>query len=182
MEIGKTLYVTQRAEWRDWLAANYNTEKEIWLIRYIKKACKLSLPYNDAVEEALCFGWIDSIGKKINAESFAHRFTPRRRNSPMSEMNKERVRRLIEEGLMTPAGLAVAGDLSTDDFIIAPDILAALQADDQVWQNFCAFPDSYRRIRVGWIEGARKRPAEFEKRLKYFLKMTAANKQFGMLK
>lgn len=182
MEIGKTLYVAQRAEWRAWLAANHKTEKEIWLIRYIKKSCKPSLTYNDAVEEALCFGWIDSTGKKINAESYAHRFTPRRRNSPMSEMNKERVRRLIEEGLMTPAGLAVAGDPTTGTFTIAADIIEALKADGQVWRNFNAFPESYRRIRVGWIEGARKRPAEFEKRLKYFLKMTAANKQFGMLK
>ncbi len=182
MEIGKTLYVTQRAEWRAWLEASHRTEKEIWLVRYLKKSGKPSLPYNDAVEEALCFGWIDSTGKKINVESYAHRFTPRRKNSPMSEMNKERMRRLIEAGLMTPAGLATVGDLSTGTFTIAADILEALKADGQTWQNFNAFPESYRRIRVGWIEGARKRPEEFEKRLKYFIKMTAADKQFGMLR
>jgi len=96
-------------------------------------------------------------------------------------MNKERVRRLIDAGLMSPAGLAAAGDLSTEKFTIAADIIQALKADAQVWQNFSAFPESYQRIRVGWIEGARKRPAEFEKRLKYFLKMTYADKKFGMV-
>ena len=119
--------------------------------------------------------------KKIDAERNAQRYTPRRPNSPFSEMNKERVRRLIAAGLMTPAGLAAAGDLSTENFTIAEDILQALKADAQVWKNFSAFPESYQRIRVGWIEGARKRPAEFEKRLRYFIKMTAANKKFGML-
>ena len=181
MEIGKTLYVTQRSEWREWLSANHGTEKEIWLIGYRKNVGQTQPAYNDAVEEALCFGWIDSTIKKLDAERNAQRYTPRRPNSPFSEMNKERVRRLIAAGLMTPAGLAAAGDLSTENFTIAEDILQALKADAQVWQNFSAFPESYQRIRVGWIEGARKRPAEFEKRLRYFIKMTAANKKYGMV-
>ena len=96
-------------------------------------------------------------------------------------MNKERVRRLIDAGLMTSAGLAASGDLSTENFIIAEDILQALKTDPQVWQNFRAFPESYQRIRIGFIEDARKRPADFEKRLRYFIKMTAANKRFGMV-
>jgi uncharacterized protein YdeI (YjbR/CyaY-like superfamily) len=182
MEIGKTLFVTQRSEWRKWLSENHKSEKEIWLIGYRKATGKLSLPYNDAVEEALCFGWIDSTVKKLDAERNAQRYTPRRPNSSFSEMNKERVRRLIIAGLMTPSGLVVVGDLWTENFTIADDILQALKANAQVWQNFNSFPESYRRIRVGWIEGARKRPADFEKRLKYFIKMTAVNKQFGMLK
>ena len=181
MEVGKTLYVTQRSEWREWLSANHETEKEIWLIGYVKKSGKPSLTYKDTVEEALCFGWIDSTIKKLDAERNAQRYTPRRPNSPLSEMNKERVRRLIAVGLMTPAGLAAAGDLSTDTFTIAEDILDALKVDAQVWQNFSAFPESYKRIRVGWIEGARKHPADFEKRLKYFIKMTAAGKKYGMV-
>ena len=181
MELGKTLYVTLRCEWRDWLSANHKTEKEIWLVGYSKNSGNPSLPYGDAVEEALCFGWIDSTIKKIDAERNAQRYTPRRPNSPLSEMNKERVRRLRDAGLMSPSGLAAAGDLSTEKFTIAADITRALKADAQVWQNFSAFSESYKRIRVGWIEGARKRPAEFEKRLKYFLKMTAADKKFGMV-
>jgi uncharacterized protein YdeI (YjbR/CyaY-like superfamily) len=109
MELGKTLYVTQRGEWRDWLSTNHRTEKEIWLIGYPKKKGKPSLPYNDAVEEALCFGRIDSTIKKLDAKRNAQRYTPRRPNSPLSEMNMERVRRLIAAGLMTLAGLAAAG-------------------------------------------------------------------------
>jgi len=181
MEVGKTLYVTQRSEWRKWLSANHRTEKEVWLISYRKDTGKPNLPYNDTVEEALCFGWIDSTMKKIDAERNAQRYTPRRPNSPLSEMNKERVRRLIAAGLMTPAGLAATGDLSTEKFTIKEDILEALQADEKTWVNFQAFPESYQRIRVGWIEGARKRPAEFEKRLRYLIKMTAANKKYGMV-
>lgn len=82
---------------------------------------------------------------------------------------------------MTPAGLAAAGDLSTEKFGTPADILQALKADAQAWMYFVAFPESYERICIGWIEGARKRPEEFEKRLRYFLKMTAANKRFGMV-
>jgi len=182
MNLGNTVYFIERRDWREWLAANHSTEKEIWLIGYIKSSGKPSLPYNDAVEEALCFGWIDSTVNKIDAESNAQRYTQRRPNSPFSEMNKELVRRLIETGLMTPAGLAAAGDLTAENFTIAADILRALKADAQVWQNFNAFPESYRRIRIAWIEGARKRPLVFEKRLRYFIRMTAANKQFGMVK
>jgi uncharacterized protein YdeI (YjbR/CyaY-like superfamily) len=181
MNLGKTVYFVERKEWRDWLSVNCKTEKEIWLIGYPKKVGKPSLPYNDAVEEALCFGWIDSTIKKIDPERNAQRYTPRRPNSPLSEMNKERVRRLIAAGLMTPAGLAVAGDLSLENFKFPADILKALQADEQTWKNFNGFPESYQRIRIGWIDGARKRPAEFEKRLKYFIKMTSANKMFGMV-
>ena len=89
MELGKTIYITRRSEWRDWLSANHKKEKEIWLIGYPKKSGKPSLPYNDAVEEALCFGWIDSTIKKVDEERNAQRYTPRRSNSPWSEMNKE---------------------------------------------------------------------------------------------
>ena len=181
MKLGKIVYFTKKREWRAWLAANHKSEKEIWLVDYLKDSGKTSLAYNDAVDEALSFGWIDSTVKKIDKVTDARRFTPRRPNSPLSEMNKERVRRLIKAGKMTPAGLAAAGDLSVKSFHVPDDILAALQADEQTWKNYNSFPASYQRIRVGWIEGARRRPAEFEKRLRYFLKMTAHNKKFGMV-
>jgi uncharacterized protein YdeI (YjbR/CyaY-like superfamily) len=181
MKLGKTVCFTKRSEWRAWLAANHKSEKEIWLIDYLKGSGKASLTYNDEVDEALNFGWIDSTVKKIDEVTNARRFTPRRPNSPLSEMNKERVRRLIKAGRMTPAGLAAAGDLSVESFSVPADILKALQSDEQTWKNYNHFPASYQRIRIGWIEGARKRPAEFEKRLRYFLKMTALNKKFGMV-
>src|SRR4030043_411843 len=105
MEITETLYVTDRREWRSWLAKNHRAAKEIWLIYYNKKSGKPRIPYNDAVEEALCYGWIDSIIKKYDVERAAQRFSPRRKNSPLSEMNKERIRKLIQSNKMTPAGL-----------------------------------------------------------------------------
>ncbi len=179
MKLGKTLRVSTRKAWRDWLAKHHAKEKEIWLVFYTRASGKPRIPYNDAVEEALCFGWIDSIVKKLDKDSFAQRFSPRKPGSQWSEMNKERVRRLSREGKMTPAGLAAAG--AHKPFAVPPDILKRLRADKNVWKNLQGFPDSYRRIRVGWIVGARKRPEEFEKRLRYFLKMTAQNKRFGMV-
>jgi len=181
MKLGKTLYITDRNAWREWLIKHHAKESEIWLVYYKQKTGKPRLPYNDAVEEALCFGWIDSTVKKLDEESNAQRFTPRRPNSPLSEMNKERIRRLIKTGKMTPAGLLAAGDVSTEKFSIPSDILKALKADKRIWDNFQNFPESYKRIRVGWIEGARKRPEEFDKRLNYFLRMTAKNKRYGMV-
>jgi len=106
MNITKTLYVKNRKDWRVWLEKHHATEKEIWLIFYRKNSGKPIIPYNDAVEEALCFGWIDSIEKGIDHERFAQRFTPRKPKSQWSEANKERVRRLSKEGRMTPSGLA----------------------------------------------------------------------------
>lgn len=107
MKLGKMLYVKTRKEWREWLEKNHKTEPEIWLVYYRKITGKSRISYNDAVEEALCFGWIDSIEKGIDKERFAQRFTPRKPKSQWSVSNKERVRRLIELGKMTPAGMTV---------------------------------------------------------------------------
>lgn len=186
MEITKKLYVKNRIEWRKWLKENCKTTKEIWLVYYNNNSGKPRIPYNDAVEEALCFGWIDSTIKKIDEESFTQRFTPRNKGSRPSELNKERLRRLIKQKKMTAAGLAAVNQLfdnksGNDKLKISPDILSALKADKTTWKYFQKFPLSYKRIRIGWIEGARKRPEIFEQRLRYFLKMTAKNKRYGML-
>ena len=186
MELGKTLYVTDRRQWRSWLTKNHNKEKEIWLIYYTKSSGKKRIPYNDAVEEALCYGWIDSTQKGIDKEKFAQRFSPRRPNSLLSQMNKERIHRLIEQKKMTAKGLNAVKhvfDHSSKDSkcIIRADILRSLKKDEKTWENFQRFPESYKRIRIGWIEGARTRPELFKKRLDYFLKMTAKNKRFGMV-
>ncbi len=104
MKITKTLYVTTRDEWRSWLEENHKSEKEIWLIYYKKHTGKPRIPYDDAVEEALCFGWIDSIIKRIDEEKYTQKFSPRKQNSAWSDLNKKRVKKLIEEGKMTKAG------------------------------------------------------------------------------
>jgi uncharacterized protein YdeI (YjbR/CyaY-like superfamily) len=194
MEITETLYVTDRREWRSWLAKNHKKAKEIWLIYYNKKSGKPRIPYNDAVEEALCYGWIDSTIKKYDDERAAQRFSPRRKNSRLSEMNKERIRKLILSRKMTPAGLegirhhlkangtSVQDDLFITEFVMPDDIESALKKEKMVWENFMKLPEHYKRIRVGWIDGARERPEEFEKRLRYFIRMTAKNKMFGMVR
>src|SRR6266571_892670 len=104
MKLGKTFYAKNRREWRAWLAKHHRLAPEIWLIYYKKESGRPRIPYNDAVEEALCYGWIDSILKPIDARRYAQRFSPRRPTSRLSEMNRERVRRLIAAGRMTASG------------------------------------------------------------------------------
>jgi uncharacterized protein YdeI (YjbR/CyaY-like superfamily) len=105
MKLGKTLSLTERAAWRRWLAKHHSTEKEIWLVYYRKQSGKQRISYNDAVEEALCYGWIDSNLKGIDEERFAQRFSPRKRASGLSQMNKERVRQLLRSRTV-PIGAA----------------------------------------------------------------------------
>jgi len=185
----KTVYVTNRREWRSWLSRNHNKLDEIWLVYYKKDSGKPRIPYNDAVEEALCYGWIDSTVKGIDKDSFAQRFTPRKPKSNLSQMNKERVRELITKKKMTKAGLKAIEHVFGPEkdmeelFIIAADILKALKSDEDVWKNFQNFPERYKRIRIGYIENVRKRSEEeFQKRLRHFIKMTAKNKRFGYVK
>jgi uncharacterized protein YdeI (YjbR/CyaY-like superfamily) len=107
MEIGETLLVNSRQEWREWLTQHHADRKEIWLIYYKKTSGKTGITFEESVEEALCFGWIDSANKGIDKDTYAGRFTPRRPKSPWSHSNRERVARLLREGRMTEAGLAV---------------------------------------------------------------------------
>src|SRR5580765_895087 len=100
------LYVTSRDEWRAWLANHYESETEVWLVYYKKLSSRPRIPYDHAVEEALCFGWIDSIVKRIDDQKFAQKFTPRRDCTRWSALNKRRIRKLIKEGRMTKVGLA----------------------------------------------------------------------------
>ena len=181
MEITTTLLVEHRSAWRAWLAENHATARDIWLITYTIPSDKPSVPYLDAVEEALCFGWIDSTTKRLDGERRAQRFSPRRRNSNWTELNKERARRLIAAGLMTDAGYAKLPDLTLQPLVIAPDIQAALQADPQTWENFVRFSDLYQRIRIQFIEDQRTNPILFQQRLDRFVQKTRQNKMFGSL-
>ena len=182
MEIGKTLRVTTRKAWRTWLEKNHARKKEIWLVYATKQSGQARVPYSDAVEEALCFGWIDGIMKKIDANFFAQRFSPRRSaKSQLSETNKERVRRLVRAGLMTPAGMEKIRDRMSEKFVLPPDIAAALERDPQTWKNFQRFPKWYQRVRVGWLDASRNHSEIFESRLRYFLKMTKQNKRYGQV-
>lgn len=179
MKITKTLHVTNRKDWRRWLRNHYRSEKEIWLVYYKKETGKPRILYNDAVEEALCFGWIDSTFKTLDETRTAQRFSPRKPKSPYSPANKERLRKLIKQRKVIKEVRETLGDISQTRFEIPEDILEAIKANEEAWKHFQKFSDAYKRIRVGFIEGARKRPEEFNKRLRYFIKMTEKNKQYG---
>ena len=189
MTLGKTLYVKNRKGWRAWLKKNHKTAPEIWLLYYKKGSGKPRISYDAAVLEALAFGWIDSTAKKIDEERFAQRFSPRRKTSQLSQMNKERVRELIAQKKMTTAGLAAIAhvyDPKTDKkekFTMPPGILKALKADKDAWKNFQKMPGSYKRIRVAYIESRKRHGvAIYQTALKYFVKMTAQNKRIGFVK
>jgi uncharacterized protein YdeI (YjbR/CyaY-like superfamily) len=160
MEITNTIKPQNRTEWRQWLAQNHNTLTEIWVLSDDRPE-QATIAYLDAVEEALCFGWIDGIAKRFSSHELAQRFTPRKRRSNWTELNKARVRRLIRLELMTAAGSATLPDLDAG-FIVAEDIMTVLRANPDVWSNYQAFPDLYRRIRIGYIEEMRKNQSEFD--------------------
>ena len=178
MNLGKLLYVADRQAWRTWLAEHYDKEKEVWLVYPKKASGKPGIPYNDAVDEALCFGWIDSKVKLIDENSYAQRFSPRNPKTKYSEANKARLRKLFQKGRVIPSVKATLGEIINEQFVIPDDILQEIKANKQAWENFQKYTQEYKRIRIAFIEGARKRP-EFKKRLNYFIKMTENNKQFG---
>jgi uncharacterized protein YdeI (YjbR/CyaY-like superfamily) len=179
LDENELLYVKGRTEWRTWLKKHCKSGPEVWLVFYKKHTGRSCILYNDAVEEALCFGWIDSTVRRIDADRYAQRFSPRKSKSHYSQANMERLRALAREGKVAKEVLATLGNLAEEDVEIPPDILKAIRANKEAWRNLKGFSRPYVRIRIAFIEGARNRPAEFEKRLRYFIKMTEKNKQFG---
>ena len=179
MEITQSLYVTNPRDWRDWLKKHYKTEKEIWLV-YPKKATgKPRIAYNDAVEEALCFGWIDSIVKKLDEERSVQRFSPRKPLAKYSQANIERLRGLVAKKKVIKEVAESVKEVLNEKFKVPSDISKAIKANKQAWKHFQMFSESYKRIRIAYIEGSRKRPREFKKRLRHFIDMTEKNKMFG---
>ena len=179
LDEAELLYVTNGREWRDWLKRHYKCEKEVWLVYYKKHTGEPRIPYNDAVEEALCFGWIDSTVKSVDEDRYAQRFSLRNPKSPYSQANKERLRWLVKQGKVVDGVLATLGNLAEEQFEIPPDILKAIKANKEAWKNFQSFSQPYIRIRIAFIDAARNRPQEFTKRLGYFISMTEKNKQLG---
>ena len=179
LEKSKLFNPSNRKTWRAWLKSHYRSGTEIWLVYYKQHTGKPRVTYNEAVEEALCFGWIDSTVRRIDEDRYAQRFSVRNPKTPYSQANKERLAALIAKGKVAKEVLATLGKPAPKSFRVPPDILAAIKTDSVAWSNFRRFSPSYKRIRIAFIDGARNRPAEFQKRLRYFLRMTAKNKQFG---
>ena len=173
MEIFRT---ADRAEWRRYLAEHFETAEEIWLVFPLQATHEPAISYNDAVEEALCFGWIDSVNRRLDEIHCIRRFTPRRPGSTYSQPNIERLIWLEERGLIHPAVREAVLPVITAPFVFPADIIEVLQADSLVWDNYQRFSEPYRRIRVAFIDAARKRPEEFAKRLANFVEKTRQGK------
>ena len=176
MELKNTFYASDRVEWRKWLEENAGSVQEIWFVFPTKASGEKGVSYNDAVEEALCFGWIDSTARTLDEFHHIRRFTPRRKGSAYSQPNIERLIRLDERNLLQPNVKAEVEELISTPFVYAQDIMDRIKSDKVVWENFQAFPEPYKRIRVAYIDAARKRPEEFEKRLENFIQKTRQNK------
>lgn len=170
-------YFETREDWRKWLADNFETTDEVWFVFPNKSSGKISVIYNDAVEEALCFGWIDSTIKTLDKGHRIQRFTPRNPKSTYSQANKERLKWLLENKLIHPNVEDKVRNVLSDPFIFPNDIIDRLREDKTVWENYQHFSDTYKRIRIAYIEAARKRSEEFEKRLNNFIGKTKENKK-----
>ncbi|HEX5153726.1 MAG TPA: YdeI/OmpD-associated family protein [Parafilimonas sp.] len=180
----KSFYAKSRKEWRNWLAKNHELEKFVWLIIYHKESKTPSVYYEEAVEEALCFGWIDSKGNKRDSESFYLFFAQRNPRSNWSKINKERVEKMTQQGLMTENGQKLI-DLAKmkgtwtaleqiDDLIIPADLKKILDKNKKASKNFEAFSSSSKKIILNWILSA-KRPETREQRLKQTVELAAKN-------
>ena len=172
----ETFYTSDRNEWRQYLADHFETSSEIWFVFPMKGSGEPSLSYNDAVEEALCFGWIDSTIRHTDELHRAQRFTPRRKGSPYSQPNIERLIWLDAHGMIHPKVREGVLPVIQAPFVFPADILEALQQDETVWANYQRFSEPYKRIRVAYVEAARKRPEEFQKRLNSFIDKTRRGK------
>ncbi|WP_163881069.1 YdeI/OmpD-associated family protein [Paenibacillus favisporus] len=177
-EVDRFIPVISREALRVWLQENSKTEKSCWVLVRMSPQSD-TLLYLDAVEEALCFGWIDGVKKKISETELAQRLSPRSKQSSWTELNKERVRRLEKLGLMTDEGRKVLPDMNYDSFRIDPVIEQRLQEEKQVYENFMAFPDLYTRVRIDTIQSYMNQPELFQSRLDKFITHTRENKMYG---
>lgn len=179
MEPANVLNIRTREEFRKWLSDNCRAESECWVcVKRGRPEKEDVFYYLDAVEEALCFGWIDSTHKLIDGVRL-QRFTPRKKNSSWTELNKERVRRLEKLGLMTDAGRAVLPAMGTRSFKIDPDIETAMKKA-RVWSKFKSFPPLYQRVRAHNVAFYKNRDHDvFESSLARLIEETRKGKMYG---
>jgi uncharacterized protein YdeI (YjbR/CyaY-like superfamily) len=191
MKITQRLHVRTRDQWRAWLQRHHDTVTEVWLVFDRKHTGQACISYDDAVEEALCFGWIDGILQKIDEETYGRRFTPRRAASKWSALNKRRAAKMIQEGRMTEAGLAKLNYSGVEDdygrtasrkgaeLAIPPCLKQALLGNPTAAENFKRLAPSYRRNYIRWIAAA-KTDATRDRRVAEAIQLLAENKKLGM--
>jgi uncharacterized protein YdeI (YjbR/CyaY-like superfamily) len=179
----KTLYVDNRSQWRKWLQANAERAAEVWLLSYKKDAGRSRVAYGDAVEEAICFGWIDGKIKKLDQARFARLFTPRQLKSRWSRTNIQRARRMIRQGKMTAAGLKVF-DPRHQVPALPTRLSAALEElfrkQKIAWENFTRFPPSYQRITIGWVASAQREETQI-RRLRQLMAASARDRRIKFM-
>lgn len=179
MEVINLLDITTREDLYQWYKEQHDKEQVCWVkTNRAEKTMPGVISYVDAVEVALCFGWIDSTQKRGEDGRPIQRFTPRRKKGIWCEQNVERCRRLIKLGEMTPAGEAVLPDMNPEHFVFYDWIIDALRADTQAWENYQNFPDAYKRIKIWRIQhyADTKRMEEAEKALRKFIEDTRNGK------
>ncbi len=167
------IFFKNRAEWRKWLEQNYTLAQGIWMIMYKKHTGRECIKYEEALEEALCFGWIDGKLKRINEEYYIQSYTPRRKGSRWSKYNIERAEKLIQEGRMAGAGLeayneifknpGLVNDNRPADPEIPADLLEALKDNKTAFDNFMKFSPSARRLYIGWSNDAKRDNTRIER-------------------
>lgn len=184
------LSVTDRKAWRGWLTENHASEKEVWLAYYKKHTGKATVSYMDSVKEALCFGWIDGLKRRIDDERYTHRFTPRKANSKWSPQNIRLAEELIESAEMAKAGLTAFNQripydeelqkvLSSKEIPLTVETEKGLRTSPIAWKNFKQLTAGYRKQYVGWLQSA-KRPETRKKRLQEAISMLEKNQKLGM--
>lgn len=186
MSDNKTVYVNTREDWRLWLQENHDSEDCVWLVYYKKHTRKRSIPYADAVEEAICFGWIDGQIRRIDDERYIQRFTPRRRGSIWSELNIERARKMIRQGRMTQSGLEAFREgmemkkrvPSSRSYSVPAYLETALGEDKTAWDNFQALSPSAKLAYVHWIDSAKKDETR-QKRIEKTLSQLTMKRRLG---
>ncbi|MGZ7108239.1 MAG: YdeI/OmpD-associated family protein [Methanobacterium sp.] len=186
MEQFQRIEAKTRKEWHDWLKKNHLTSPGIWLVYYKKSSLNDTISYEEAVEEAICFGWIDSKVNALDEERYMQIFTPRKSGSIWSKSNKQRVEKLIEQGLMQPAGLEKVETAKKDgswnflddieDLIMPEDLKAALNSNDIAKNNFEAFGASSKKQILYWIKSA-KRDVTRKNRIEKTLELAARNEK-----
>jgi uncharacterized protein YdeI (YjbR/CyaY-like superfamily) len=190
MKITKSFAPSNLTDWRGWLAKNHDHEQEVWLVYFKPASGKANIDYESSVEEALCFGWIDSIIQKIDEEKYARKFNPRRLESIWSETNKRRVVKVIREGRMTEAGMAkVMFDVSKVDAskpktrrppVKMPEkIEQALKSRPEVWEAFQKIIPSLQRNYILWLSDAKKLET-FERQLERLVEEVMSGKPTSM--
>jgi len=186
----KTVFIDSREDWRVWLEKNHDSVKEIWLVYYKKETGKKSVSYDASVEEALCFGWVDSLIKKIDEAKYARKFTPRKDSSKWSDLNKRRAEKMIKAGLMTDigrqkidaakkSGAWEAGSRSETDLTVSPEFRKALSENPKAKAVFGKLPPSHKREYLGWINSA-KRPETTKRRIAEAIKLLTRGEKLGM--